>query len=153
MPFRPSLSSYVLGTIFTLRIDPLCGCLLVGLTFLITPRSICSALLTPTCSLPCRYSISFRFQVLLCRSPSLFPTTKVLQIEACLLSSCALGYLFFIDAAEIMSFATYSATSVLAGPTHSTVSSRSLSFFSSQRKQHRNCCRALCQELVVAFEV
>ncbi len=35
----------------------------------------------------------------------LFPATKVLQIEACLLSSCALGYLFFIDDAVITFFA------------------------------------------------
>ncbi len=102
---RPSHSSYVLGIIFILLIDPPCllrGRSQVGRTFLTTPRSICTALLTPTCSLPCRYSISFRFQVLLCHSPWLLPTTKVLQFEACLLSSCTLGYLFFIDAAEIM---------------------------------------------------
>ena len=78
---------------------------MAGLTFLIVPRSICGALWTPTCSLPCRYSISFRFQVLLCRSPWLFPVTEVLQIEACLLSSCPLDYLFFIDDAVTMFFA------------------------------------------------
>ena len=106
MLFRPSHSSYVLGIIFTLLIDPLClhrGCSLVGRTFLITPRSICTALLTPTCSLPCRYSISI--QVVLCRSSGLFSVMEVLQIEACLSSSCPLGYLFFIDDALSMFFA------------------------------------------------
>ncbi len=109
MHSRPSLSSYVLGIIFTLLIDPLCllrGRSLVGRTFLITPRSICTALLTPTCSLLCRYSISFRFQVVLCCSLSgclLF--AEVLLIEACLLSSCPLDYLFFIDDAVTLVFA------------------------------------------------
>jgi len=106
MLFRPSHSSYVLGIIFTLLIDPLCllrGRSQVGRTFLITPRSICTALLTPTCSLPCRYSISI--QVVLCRSSWLFSVLEVLQIEACLSSSCPLDYLFFIDDAVSMFFA------------------------------------------------
>ena len=108
MLFRPSHSSYVLGIIFTLLIDPLClycGCSLVGRTFLITPRSICTALLAPMCSLPCRYSISIRFQVVLCRSPWLSPVAEVLLFEACLLSSCPLDYFFFIDDAVTLFFA------------------------------------------------
>ncbi len=64
---------------------------MVGHIFLTTPRSICSALLTPTCSLPCRYSLSLSLSLFpipgstLPFSLWLFPVVKFLQIEACLL--------------------------------------------------------------------